>query len=492
MNFFSSKLLKTFTYVFAFSLTTVLYAFVCYYVKNSVSVAIDDKNHSIGVERMINLSHEMIKDYEIIFKNTEKLASHIRENPNGETYEYQEFIQKSLMPRDLSSFFNRKNTDFVTAYIVAPDDIISVVYPNIQTKIKEISFFSDNNSEYYMKLAKNNPEDTIVQGPVLSPRSHEVVVFNRKAVYVDGKYWGYVGLIADFYKFLECVRLSVEDDQFVYAIRSSVDKGTNDFIWGDNSLFKRKEIYSRQKSVFFGKQRWDLALRVKEGYSAKNAFNTIYVMMTILYLLAMFMTYWAIKYSVGMNLIKTEDLLTGTMNHELFISNIHKELRNESEHGLIVLELIHFNQVNNIFGHETGDALLVEITKRIRTVINYNDQISRIGAEFMIFMPNIKSVIDVEKVRSDLRDVMEPIIYVNSFAIKQRVVVGASSTIEQGREFSEIFHRISESVLEEKKSMTFYSRESDIKKQSDEAIMARDAELEKQARNASPKISKLS
>ena len=80
----------------------------------------------------------------------------------------------------------------------------------------------------------------------------------------------------------------------------------------------------------------------------------------------------------------------------------------------------------------------------------------------------------------------------NSFAIKQRVVVGASSTIEQGREFSEIFHRISESVLEEKKSMTFYSRESDIKKQSDEAIMARDAELEKQARNASPKISKLS
>lgn len=478
MNFLRSKLIKTFTYGFAFTLTTVLYAFVCFYVKNAVSVAINDKNHSIGVERMINLSHEMIKDYEIIFKNTERLADHVRHNPSGQTTDYQDFIQKNLMPRDLSAFFNRKNTDFVTAYVIAPDDIISVVYPNIQNKIKEISFFSNSNSDYYMKLARNNPEDTIVQGPILSPRSHEVVVFNRKAVYVDGKYWGYVGLIADFYKFLECVRLSVEDDQFVYAIRSSVYKGSNDFIWGDNSLFRRKDFYSRQKSVFFGKQRWDLALRVKDGYSSKNAFNTIYVMLSLLYLLTMLMTYWVVKYSVGMNSIKSEDSLTGTMNHEAIISNIQKGLNNTSEHGLIVVELIHFNQVNSVFGHMTGDALLVEITKRIRTVVNYNDMISRIGAEFMIFMPNIKSIIDVEKVCSDLRDVMEPIIYVNGFAVKQRIAVGASSTIEQGRDFSEIFHRISEAVLEEKKSMIFYSRESDIKKQSDEALMSKNGPLE--------------
>lgn len=62
--------------------------------------------------------------------------------------------------------------------------MISVTYPISKTNSPDIAFFNDPNSEYYLKLAKNNPGDVVVQGPLISPRNHQVLVYNRQAVYV--------------------------------------------------------------------------------------------------------------------------------------------------------------------------------------------------------------------------------------------------------------------------------------------------------------------
>ena len=145
------------------------------------------------------------------------------------------------MPRDLSAFFNNKNNAFIKAYVVACDDIVSLVHPSELKQNSAIEYFTDSASEYYRRLAQNNPNDVIVQGPILSVKNHDSLIFNRQAVFIDDKYWGYVGIVVDFSKFLECVKLNVEDNLFVYAIRSSVNKGSSDFIWCDNSLFKYRD-----------------------------------------------------------------------------------------------------------------------------------------------------------------------------------------------------------------------------------------------------------
>lgn len=445
MEIILAKYYKKLVFLGAFVLTSLVFLLATLYLSGTFVKVVDEKNHAIGVERMINLSNEMVKDYNIIFQHTNKLAAYIEAHPNDSLKQMEDFVQTVLMPRDLASFFNRKNTDFVYAYVIAPEDMISVTYPVSKTNSPDIAFFNDPNSEYYLKLAKNNPGDVVVQGPLISPRNHQVLVYNRQAVYVNGKYWGYVGLCADFYKFLECVRLNVEDELFVYGIRSSIFKGTSDFIWGDNKLFKRKSVNTRQKSLFFGKQRWDLALKVKEGNLASRYFQLFYAVMFSLYIITLVVVMFFVKTAFSLTSVRTYDVLTRTINHDVFTQVVNKHLSDkDKEFGIVIAELVHFKQVNNIFGYKTGDEILIEITKRLHSVIGYNDKICRLGAEFFIFLDNIKSAVDVEKICSDIKSEMGTTVYANNYAVKQTVILGYSNSIEDGRDLKVLLHRANE------------------------------------------------
>lgn len=449
---------KKITYLLVFALTSAIFFFATLYLSNTFVGVVDEKNHAIGVERMINLSNEMVKDYDIIFKHTNQLANFVKEHPDSQDEDYFDFIKSTLMPRDLTSFFNLKNTDFVFAYVVARDDMISVTYPSTKKDTSDITYFNDNASQYYLKFAKENPNDIIVQGPLISPRSHQVLVYNRKAIYIDGKYWGYIGLCADFYKFLECVRLNVEDELFVYAIRSSAYKSGNDFIWGDNKLFKRRGQFTRQKSLFFGKQRWDLALRVKEGNFASRYFQVFYVVMFSLYVIAVTFGMLFVRNIFSLSQVKTVDLLTGTVNHTGFVEIVKKKLENNKrkEYGFIIVELLHFKQVNNIFGFKTGDEMLIEVTKRIRSILNYNDKICRLGAEYSIFVDNIKTVVDLERVCAEIEKAMEDTFYANGYAVKQNILLGYASTIENGREIKTLTHTANTMLDDKRKDAVMF------------------------------------
>jgi hypothetical protein len=77
-------------------------------------------------------------------------------------------------------------------------------------------------------------------------------------------------------------------------------------------------------------------------------------------------------------------------------------------------------------------------------------------------MKNIRSNIDVDRVQAELYDEMEKAFNVANVCINLKVVIGSSSTISKGRDYYEIMNEISESILETKRSMKFYSRESDL------------------------------
>lgn len=449
MNKFTEKYYRYIVYVIAIVFTSIVYTIASVHANSAFYAAVDDKNNAISVERMINLSSEMVKDYDIILKNTHRLADFIRENPDVSNEKIGLFISKTLMPRDLSSFFNRKNTDFVSSYVIAPDDIISMIYSNQPGNSNpDLAQFLDGSSDYYLNLAKNNPGDVVVQGPLPSVHSHDVLIFNREAVYVDGRYWGYVGLTADFYKFLECVRLAVEDEHFVYAIRSSVFNGKSDFIWGDNTLLSDKFVGVRQKSIFFGKQRWDLALRVKITESAVAAQRTILIIIGSLYAVTLLLMFVLCNYIIRLRSVKYIDLLTNTLNHEYFVNMVQRELKGKQEHALIVMDVNYFKQINIIYGHRTGDEVLTETTRRLRSVIGYNDKICRIGAEFIVFLSNVKSRTEVERVYGEILSIMQTNIETRNYSLKPNIAMGSSNTIEEGRDMRALFHKLNDTLEE--------------------------------------------
>lgn len=88
-----------------------------------------------------------------------------------------------------------------------------------------------------------------------------------------------------------------------------------------------------------------------------------------------------------------KDSLTSVLNRSSFIEALDGLLRSSKsfeKHAVIMLDLDHFKQINDSYGHIAGDELLKDAAARVRSVLRSSDMIGRIGGdEFMICLKNI-------------------------------------------------------------------------------------------------------
>ncbi|NYE21766.1 diguanylate cyclase (GGDEF)-like protein [Pigmentiphaga litoralis] len=81
----------------------------------------------------------------------------------------------------------------------------------------------------------------------------------------------------------------------------------------------------------------------------------------------------------------THDLLTGLPNRALFIETLDQALsraqRHDEKFGLLYIDIDGFKAVNDSFGHQAGDMLLVEIAQRLRAILRVEDTVARLGGD---------------------------------------------------------------------------------------------------------------
>lgn len=74
--------------------------------------------------------------------------------------------------------------------------------------------------------------------------------------------------------------------------------------------------------------------------------------------------------------------------------------------SVIVMDIDHFKSVNDTYGHESGNELLVKLAKRLASYQNENDILARYGGEEFVFvLPNRskeKAVAFAEKIRTEV------------------------------------------------------------------------------------------
>jgi diguanylate cyclase (GGDEF)-like protein len=109
------------------------------------------------------------------------------------------------------------------------------------------------------------------------------------------------------------------------------------------------------------------------------------------------------------------DALTGLPNRSHLIQRFEMvlgALRDaQQEAALIFIDLDHFKDVNDTLGHATGDALLIEVSRRLRGAVRGSDLVARLGGdEFLILMVAADIRSEIERVRLRLtRAVAEPV-----------------------------------------------------------------------------------
>jgi two-component system cell cycle response regulator len=104
------------------------------------------------------------------------------------------------------------------------------------------------------------------------------------------------------------------------------------------------------------------------------------------------------------------DSLTGAYNRRFLMKHLPREYERSRRHqrslGVLVCDLDHFKLVNDGYGHAAGDAVLLEVTRRMTAALRSSDWVVRAGGEeFVIVLPETDlegTSVVAEKVRAEI------------------------------------------------------------------------------------------
>jgi diguanylate cyclase (GGDEF)-like protein/PAS domain S-box-containing protein len=125
----------------------------------------------------------------------------------------------------------------------------------------------------------------------------------------------------------------------------------------------------------------------------------------------------------------THDALTGLANRGELLKTLERELANTVATGtgmaVLYLDLDSFKQVNDVYGHETGDALLVATARGLRDCVLGSDTVGRLGGdEFAVVLTRIGGLDDAVAVAARISATLTAPIEINGHALLPGVSIG--------------------------------------------------------------------
>ena len=99
------------------------------------------------------------------------------------------------------------------------------------------------------------------------------------------------------------------------------------------------------------------------------------------------------------------DALTGLPNRRLLQDRLDRAITASERSGknlaLMILDVDRFKEVNDTLGHDRGDALLIEVAKRLSEVVRDADTVARLGGdEFAVLAPEVGGLLYAERLAS--------------------------------------------------------------------------------------------
>jgi diguanylate cyclase (GGDEF)-like protein len=163
------------------------------------------------------------------------------------------------------------------------------------------------------------------------------------------------------------------------------------------------------------------------------------------------------------------DALTGLPNRaqfELRFADLLKQAQSQSEcFALVYADGDGFKSVNDLHGHAAGDAVLVEIARRLRVAFRSTDLVARIGGdEFAMLLGPPFDPESVAHVEGVIDGVMrEPIALPSGQLVHVGLSVGIALFPAHGRDFHELLHRADTGMYATKPN----ARRKDVKETKD-------------------------
>lgn len=144
--------------------------------------------------------------------------------------------------------------------------------------------------------------------------------------------------------------------------------------------------------------------------------------------------------------LATHDQLTGLMGRALLRDKTVEALERARRYGtkvaVFMLDLDHFKRINDSLGHTSGDQILMEAANRLRRSVRSTDIVARAGGdEFVVVMPDITSIADVDQCAANLVLKLSPEISVDEHLVKVTTSIGVCIYPDFASDVKHLFKR---------------------------------------------------
>ncbi len=156
----------------------------------------------------------------------------------------------------------------------------------------------------------------------------------------------------------------------------------------------------------------------------------------------------------SLNLATKIDPMTGLLNRRAVMEAIDQELSRSSRHkritSLIVLDLDCFSSVNDLYGFNVGDDVLVEVSRVLLSCLRNEDICSRWGGEeFLLLLPET-NIIGAMTVANKIHDAIQMTEFkINKPGIRITASLGLSE-YQVGQNFQQLISSASQALKQAK------------------------------------------
>lgn len=233
----------------------------------------------------------------------------------------------------------------------------------------------------------------------------------RAPLFVNGHYWGLMSTVIDSDSLFTSVFEAPDQREYEFALRNKEpDSPKNEKILGDMQLFNEETAFIQDIDI--PGARWSLAVKpLDDGYFRQLTIGLRLAIVLVGSLFAI-MIFLLLRNRSELSHLVMYDSLTGLPNRRLLedrsMMAFARQKRQPSQLcAMLFLDLDGFKRVNDVYGHEAGDAVLQHAAYRAKTLLRVNDTIARWGGdEFIVLLENISQP-HLEELAERLRAVLE-------------------------------------------------------------------------------------
>jgi len=152
------------------------------------------------------------------------------------------------------------------------------------------------------------------------------------------------------------------------------------------------------------------------------------------------------------------DPLTSLPNRRGFMAsfNLLMPLSKRTKQGLclLIMDLDKFKSINDNFGHDVGDLVIVQCAKKIKSILRNIDCVARLGGEeFIALLPNTsisEAEVTAHRIKAAIENLQIP--PVNNININVTVSIGVTHLSNTRTSFDELYKAADEALYEAKNS----------------------------------------